>query len=133
MANTIILLTSGLAMALAVYSVKMGNIKGLKLGLVSAFALGSIFLTVKLGFEWPELIRSGFTINSGLPGSTYFVLTGLHAAHVAAGLVAIGYLMLRAYNGSFTSTKYTAVENIALYWAFVDIVWVFLFPLFYLI
>ena len=133
MTNTIILLTSSLAMVFALYSIRASNTRGLRIGLFSTFALGATFLIIKLGIEWPAYYRNGFTINSGLPGSTYFVLTGLHAAHVAAGLVAIGYLMLRAYNGSFTSTKYTAVENIALYWAFVDIVWVFLFPLFYLI
>jgi cytochrome c oxidase subunit I+III len=133
MTNTIILLTSSLAMVLALYSIRAGNVKGLKIGLGSAFALGAAFLIIKLGFEWPELISKGFTINSGLPASTYYVLTGLHAVHVAVGLVAIGYLMFRAYSLGFTSTKHVAVENIGLYWHFVDIVWMFLFPLFYLI
>ena len=63
--------------------------KGLKIGLGSAFAFGIAFLVIKLGFEWPELIGKGFTINSGLPASTYYVLTGLHAVHVAVGLVAV--------------------------------------------
>ena len=93
----------------------------------------SLFLVIKLGFEWPELISKGFTINSGLPASTYYTLTGLHAVHVAVGMVAIGYLMFRTYQGGFTSTKHVAVENVGLYWHFVDIVWMFLFPLFYLI
>jgi cytochrome c oxidase subunit I+III len=133
MTNTIILLTSSLAMVLALYFIRMGNVKGLKIGLGSTFALGIAFLVIKLGFEWPELISKGFTINSGLPASTYYVLTGLHAVHVAVGLVAIGYLMFRAYSLGFTSTKHVAVENVGLYWHFVDIVWMFLFPLFYLI
>jgi len=133
MINTIILLTSSLAMILALYSIKTGNSTGLKIGLGSAFALGFAFLDIKLGFEWPDLIRKGFTVKSGLPASTYFMLTGLHAAHVAVGLVAIGYLMIRASNGGFTSTKNSGVENVGLYWHFVDIVWMFLFPLFYLI
>jgi cytochrome c oxidase subunit I+III len=133
MVNTIILLTSSLSMVLALYWIKAGNTTGLKAGLVSTFALGVTFLIIKLGFEWPDLIRSGFTINSGLPGSTYYVLTGVHAVHVAAGLMAIGYLMFRAFNGGFTSAKNSGVENVGLYWHFVDIVWIFLFPLFYLI
>jgi cytochrome c oxidase subunit I+III len=95
--------------------------------------LGIAFLTIKLGFEWPELIGKGFTINSGLPASSYYVLTGLHAVHVAMGLIAVGYLMFRVYYHGFTSTKHVAVENVGLYWHFVDIVWMFLFPLFYLI
>ncbi len=133
MTNTIVLLTSSLTMLIALYSIRQGNVTGLKIGLGSTFALGFVFLDIKLGFEWPELMRSGFTINSGLPASTYYVLTGLHAVHVAVGMVAIGYLLIRTYNGGFTSTKHTAVENVGLYWHFVDIVWMFLFPLFYLI
>ncbi len=133
MTNTIILLTSSLAMILALVSIRAGNAKGLKIGLASTFALGTAFLIIKLGFEWPELISKGFTINSGLPASTYYTLTGLHAMHVAVGFVAVGYLMFRTYSGGFTSTKHVAVENVGLYWHFVDIVWMFLFPLFYLI
>ncbi len=133
MTNTIILLTSSLAMILALYSIKAGNVRGLKISLGGAFALGIAFLTIKLGFEWPELIGKGFTINSGLPASSYFVLTGLHAVHVAVGLIAVGYLMFRVYYRGFTSTNHVAVENVGLYWHFVDIVWMFLFPLFYLI
>ncbi len=133
MSNTIILLTSSLAMVFALYSIRAGNVKGLKTGLVGAFVLGVAFLVIKLGYEWPTYYHNGFTISSGLPGSTYFVLTGLHAVHVGAGLVAVGYLLFRAYSGGFTSTKHSAVENIGLYWHFVDIVWMFLFPLFYLI
>jgi len=133
MTNTIILLTSSLAMVFALYSIRQGNTKGLRIGLVSTFALGAFFLIIKLGVEWPQYYRSGFTISSGLPGSTYFVLTGLHAAHVAGGLVAVGYLIVRAFQGGFTKTNNGAVENIGLYWHFVDIVWMFLFPLFYLI
>jgi cytochrome c oxidase subunit I+III len=133
MTNTIILLTSSLAMILALYSIREGNVKGLKICLVTTFALGFAFLGIKLGVEWPTLVRNGFTINSGLPASSYYVLTGIHAVHVAVGLVAVGYLMFRAFGGGFTSTKHVAVENIGVYWHFVDIVWMFLFPLFYLI
>jgi cytochrome c oxidase subunit I+III len=133
MTNTIILLTSSLTMILALYSIREGNVKGLKICLGSTIALGFVFLGIKLGVEWPALIHSGFTINSGLPASTYYVLTGLHAVHVAVGLMAVGYLMIRTFSGGFTSTKHVAVENIGLYWHFVDIVWMFLFPLFYLL
>jgi|WetSurMetagenome_2_1015567.scaffolds.fasta_scaffold81396_3 cytochrome c oxidase subunit I+III len=133
MANTIILLTSSLSIILSLYFIREGNTKGLKIGLASTFALGIAFLVIKLGFEWPELISKGFTISSGLPGSTYYVLTGVHAVHLGAGLVAVGYLMFRAFSGGFTSTKNAGVENVGLYWHFVDIVWMFLFPLFYLL
>jgi cytochrome c oxidase subunit I+III len=133
MVNTIILLTSSLAIILALYSIQKGNLLGLKISLGATFALGFVFLDIKLGFEWPALISSGFTINSGLPASTYYALTGVHAVHLAVGMVAVGYLLIRAFNGGFTATKHSGVENVGLYWHFVDIVWMFLFPLFYLI
>ncbi|MFB3888014.1 MAG: cbb3-type cytochrome c oxidase subunit I [Candidatus Bathyarchaeia archaeon] len=132
-ANTLILLTSSLAIILALHSVRTGNMTGLKIGLGSTFALGFTFLELKLGFEWPDLFRHGFTINSGLPASSYYALTGAHAIHVAVGLAVIGYLMLRATKAGFTREKHSAVETVGLYWHFVDIVWMFLFPLFYLI
>jgi cytochrome c oxidase subunit I+III len=133
MVNTIILLTSSLSMVLALYSIKTGNTKGLRIGLSSAFGLGGAFLAIKLGIEWPQLIRNGFNINSGLPGSTYYLLTGVHAIHLAAGMAAVAYLMIRAFSGGFTISKHSGVENVGLYWHFVDVVWMFLFPLFYLI
>lgn len=133
MTNTIILLTSSLAMVLSLYAIRQGNISGFKIGLGSTFALGAAFLVIKLGFEWPDLIGKGFTINSGMPASIYYALTGLHAVHVGVGLVAVAYLIFRTYNLGFTNKKHVAVENVGLYWHFVDIVWIFLFPLFYLI
>lgn len=131
--NTIILLTSSLALALALQSIRTGRPRGLKIGLIGTFILGLAFLIIKLGFEWPELLAKGFTLMSGLPAATYYATTGAHAIHVAVGLVAIGYLVTKAFRGGFTVEKNAAVEGIGLYWHFVDIVWMFLFPLFYLI
>jgi cytochrome c oxidase subunit I+III len=131
--NTIILLTSSLAMILALFFIRTGNSGAAKAALTATFALGLTFLVVKLGFEWPSEIASGFTISSGLPGSTYYTLTGVHAMHIAVGLVAIGYLMFRAFKGQFTKEKHAGVEHVGLYWHFVDIVWMFLFTLFYLL
>jgi heme/copper-type cytochrome/quinol oxidase subunit 3 len=133
MSNTIILLTSSLAMILAFYFTRLGNSTGTKVALASTFGLGFTFLVVKLGFEWPAEIRSGFTINSGLPASTYYTLTGVHAMHIAIGLIAVAYLMFRAFNNQFTKEKNRAIENVGLYWHFVDIVWMFLFTIFYLV
>lgn len=89
--NTILLLTSSLAIILALNSIRTGTTKGLKIGLGTTFALGFVFLSLKIGVEWPRLYLNGFTINSGLPASTYYVLTGAHALHVAVGMVAVGY------------------------------------------
>jgi len=131
--NTIILLTSSLSIILALQSIKEGNRKGLIAGLGATMILGVAFLAIKLGFEWPELLAKGFNLSSGLAADTYYATTGAHAIHVAVGLVAVIYLLAKAVRGGFTVENHHAVENVGVYWHFVDIVWMFLFPLFYLI
>lgn len=131
--NTLMLMTSGLAMVLALYSIRTGSVRGLKLGISTAFVLGALFLVIKLAIEWPALYTQGFTLASGLPASTYFITVGAHAVHVGVGLLALLYLMLKAGRGKFSTINHEAVEATTLYWLFVDIVWLFLFPLFYLI
>jgi len=132
-ANTIILLTSGLTMLLAVQSIKAGTIKHVRALLGSTLALGVVFMIIK-GSEWYDLLTGSppFTPQTGLPGSTFFVITGIHGAHVIAGLVALVYLLVRTRNG-WTPGKRATVEHFGLYWAFVDMVWVFVFPLLYLV
>ncbi len=131
--NTIILLTSSLSIILALQSIREGNRKGLVVGLGGTMVLGVAFLVIKLGFEWPELLVKGFNLSSGLAADTYYATTGAHAIHVAVGLVAVSYLLAKALRGGFTAESHHAVENVGVYWHFVDIVWMFLFPLFYLI
>jgi cytochrome c oxidase subunit I+III len=133
-ANTVILLTSSLAMILALQAARNGNSTATKIGLASTFILGFAFLELKLGFEWPDLFTNGFLPNTGgLPASTYYIITGAHALHVGVGLVAVLYLLMKTYSGKYTAQNHPAIENVGLYWHFVDIVWMFLFPLFYLI
>jgi cytochrome c oxidase subunit I+III len=132
--NTIVLLTSSLAIILALQAARAGNFKAAKIGLAGTLILGLVFLALKLGFEWPALFAQGFfPTSSGLPASTYYVLTGAHAVHVAVGLVAVSYLLVKVQGNRFTAENHPAIENVGLYWHFVDIVWMFLFPLFYLI
>jgi cytochrome c oxidase subunit 3 len=132
-ANTILLLTSSLAMILAVQSAKVNDQTGVKAGLLSAFGLGAAFIMIKLAIEWPREMASGFVITGGLPQSSYYTLMGAHAVHVGIGLGGLTYLMAKGFAGKFTAQSHTSLELIGLYWAFVDIVWIFLFPLFYLI
>jgi heme/copper-type cytochrome/quinol oxidase subunit 3 len=113
---------------------RAGNFKAAKTGLAATLFLGLVFLWLKLGFEWPNLFgQSFFPTLSGLPASTYYILTGAHAVHVGVGLVAVSYLLLKVQRNKFTAENHSAIENVGLYWHFVDIVWMFLFPLFYLI
>jgi cytochrome c oxidase subunit I+III len=131
---TIILLTSGLTAVLGLQAAKQGNNSALIRYLSITFVLGSSFMVIKAG-EWYGYITGGtFTPWGGnLPESTYFLTVGLHGAHVTAGLVIMAYLINKARKNGFSKTNFTGVENFAMYWAFVDLVWVFVFPLFYLI
>jgi cytochrome c oxidase subunit I+III len=131
-ANTIILLTSSLTAYFAVQSAKAGNRSGLLRWLGATLGLGSIFIIIK-GAEWFDLLSTGtLTPSSGLPGSTFFVTTGIHTAHILAGLLVLTYLIRKTAVGGFTQHNYETVENFGLYWSFVDCVWIFIFAMFYL-
>lgn len=144
--NTIVLLSSSLTALLALRYARSGQNRKIVLWMLVTFALGATFLIVK-GFEWSDLIfqtnflsflagpstlSAPFTPQSGLPGSTYFLIVGLHGAHVFAGLMAMLYIIRKAWKGGFSKENHRAVELFGLYWSFVDIVWIFIFPLFYL-
>jgi cytochrome c oxidase subunit I+III len=130
--NSFVLITSSLSMALALNAIKNGNVKGLKIGLLTTFALGATFMAIK-AYEWSGLYSEGFTITSGLPAASYYVTLGLHGAHVIVGLIAITFLITKAFKNGFTKESYAGIENTGLYWHMVDIIWLFLFPLFYLL
>lgn len=130
--NTILLLTSGLTMVLALTCARRGNRVGLQASLVTTFLLGAFFMAIK-AYEWRELYQSGFTFSTNVASGTYYLLTGVHGAHVVAGLTALLYLIAKAVRGGFTPAKHGAVEIFGIYWGMVDAVWVFLFPLLYLL
>jgi len=133
LANTVVLLTSGLTAYLALGSIQEGKQRNMIIWLCTTFVLGATFLGIK-GAEWYTLyFTKGFTWGSNIAGSTYYFTVGLHAAHVTVGLVLMGYLIRKAMLGGYTKENHAGVENFALYWAFVDIVWIFVFPLFYLL
>jgi cytochrome c oxidase subunit I+III len=133
LANTIVLLTSGLTAFLALESIKEGKQRNMIMWLCATFILGATFLGIK-GAEWYNLyFVKGFTWYSSLAGSTYYFTVGLHAAHVTVGLILMAYLIRKAMVGGYTKDNHAGIENFALYWAFVDIVWIFVFPLFYLL
>ena len=151
-ANTVVLITSSLTMALSVRSAQTGNRRALALFLILTMILGGVFLGVK-AYEYnqkfvehivPSLdwAPQGEVLAHLAPGGLnhaqlyfffYFVMTGLHALHLIVGMALLLWLVLRARKGSFTSAYFAPVEVVGLYWHFVDIVWIFLFPLLYLI
>jgi cytochrome c oxidase subunit 3 len=142
--NTFVLLCSSLTMALAVHSAQTDKKKALVTFLLLTILLGTIFLGIKV-VEYGEKFQ-----HSLIPGSNfifhepyadqaqmffslYFATTGLHAIHMIVGVAILLYFTYRALRNHFSSLNYDPVEMVGLYWHFVDIAWVFIFPLYYLI
>jgi cytochrome c oxidase subunit I+III len=131
-AMTLVLLTSSLTAIMALASARAGNRSGLIASLGGTLVLGAAFLYIKAG-EWFSLGHSGVFQNYSLPATSYFITTGTHGVHVFAGMCMTVYLLANAIKGKYVKGDHTTLEHFGLYWHFVDIVWVFLFPLFYLI
>jgi cytochrome c oxidase subunit I+III len=131
-AMTLVLLTSSLTAIMALASARAGNRSGLIASLGGTLALGAAFLYIKAG-EWFSLGGSGVFQNYSLPATSYFITTGTHGVHVFAGMCMTVYLLANAIKGKYVNGDHATLEHFGLYWHFVDIVWVFLFPLFYLI
>ena len=125
--NTMVLLTSSLSAVLAHQAAEKGNGKRAARLLWATIAGAATFLVVK-AFEWTEEITHGFTITSSTFWSFYYTAAGLHASHVIAGAI----LMLFVAADARKNLELHRVELIGIYWHFVDIVWIFLFPLLYI-
>jgi len=143
--NTAVLLCSSFTMVLAVRAAQIGSRKALIWFLILTIVLGGVFLGVK-AYEWNLKFeehhvpgRSFHLEGTGEQGpaqlffSLYFTMTGLHALHMIVGEGLMLFLLWQAYAGKYTPRYYTPVDIGGLYWHFVDIVWIFLFPLLYLI
>ncbi len=146
--NTAVLLCSSLMMALAVRSAHLGRRKALVRFLLITIVLGLIFLAIKgteYYLEYREGLVPGYLFHPhDLPAALnprhlemfmvfYFFMTGLHAIHMIIGISVLIWLTITAHRGRYSAEYYNPVEIVGLYWHFVDIVWVFLFPLLYLI
>jgi cytochrome c oxidase subunit I+III len=132
--STVVLVSSGATALLALQSIKSGDTTGLVRWLGATFGLGAAFIAVH-AYEWYNLffVRvPAFTWSSGLPGSTYFFTVGLHSGHVLAGMAIIGYLLYRVRRGAYSSDHYSGLQNFVLFWLLVDLLWLFIFPMFYL-
>jgi len=125
--NTLILLTSGVTVTWAHWALKLNKRKQLIIGLMCTVALGILFLTfqaIEYGEAYEEL---NLTLSSGIYGTTFFMLTGFHGAHVTIGTIMLIVITLRSMKGHFTPENHFAFEGVAWYWHFVDVVWLFLF------
>lgn len=128
--NTFILLTSSMTIVMAYNAVQDNDLKQSAKFLGYTVILGVAFLAMK-GFEYSTEISHGFLPSSGIFWSFYYGMTGLHALHVLAGIIVNLVLWIQAAKGTLAANRHR-VELAGLYWHFVDIVWIFLFPLLYL-
>jgi len=142
--NTAVLICSSLTMALAVRAAQVGSRRGQIVNLILTIMFGATFLVVKYfeyaaKFEHHLVPGPHFGPTPALPyGSQiffalYFIMTGIHALHMVAGIILMSVILVMAWRGRFSPEYYGPVEISGLYWHFVDIVWIFLFPLLYLL
>jgi cytochrome c oxidase subunit III len=142
--NTAVLIGSSLTMALAVHAAALGHRKKIVTYLLLTIALGAVFLGVKVAeyadkFEHHLVPGPGFRFDGTDPRgaqvfySLYFAMTGLHALHMIIGIPILATIAFLAWRGRYSPAYHTPVEMTGLYWHFVDIIWIFLFPLLYLI
>lgn len=142
--NTLVLLTSSLTMALSVHAAQVSKRGMLIVNLILTLILGFVFLGVKVveyaaKFEHHLVPGPHFQFHGADPTnaqlffSLYFAMTGLHALHMIVGAGLLLVLIVRSYQGMFNRNYYTPVEMVGLYWHFVDLIWIFLFPLLYLL
>ncbi len=130
---SICLLSSSLTVHLAVGALRKANQGAFRLGWFLTFVLGAIFL-VETGREWHHLIYDkGLTISTNLFGTTYYSLVGLHAFHVTVGLIGLLTVLFLALLGKVHQEHTKNVDTFAMYWHFVDVVWVVVFTVVYII
>lgn len=130
--NTFILLTSSLTMALSVAAAHQNDKGKLRMFLLLTIVLGSAFLGVK-GYEYAQKFAHGHLPGTGIFWDCYFLLTGVHGVHVIAGILTNLWVLWLTFRSDFLQTRSHLVELSGLYWHFVDLVWIFLFPMLYLI
>lgn len=142
--NTVVLIGSSLTVAMAIKSAQLNQKKNIIINLGITLALAGVFMVIKY-FEWTHKFHLGifpgeFYAFDGIDHpkanvffSLYYLMTGLHGIHVVIGMGLMIWLLWRAVKGHFDPEYYTPVEITGLYWHLVDIIWIFLFPLFYLI
>ena len=127
-----VLLMSSLTMVLALAAIQKGNHRGLRVWLAATALLGAIFVGGQV-FEFTTFFREGLTLQKNMFGATFFVLTGFHGAHVTIGVLWLVSLLLVSLRGGVGQSHAMNVEVAGLYWHFVDIVWIVIFVLVYLL
>jgi cytochrome c oxidase subunit 3 len=130
--NTFVLICSSMTMVTALSAIESGSVRAMSGWLVATAVLGSVFLGGQ-AYEFNRLFHEGLSLNSNLFGATFFTLTGFHGAHVLAGVIWIVFVLFKARGGKLTQRQHDAVELVGLYWHFVDVVWILIFTIVYLL
>jgi heme/copper-type cytochrome/quinol oxidase subunit 3 len=130
--NTFILIVSSLTMVLSLDAAMKDRQRFMKLWLLATIILGTFFLSVQ-GYEYWKLWHEGLTPDGNLFGSAFYTLTGFHGTHVLIGVIMLWGLLIKALLGGFGSKNFLPIELVGLYWHFVDLVWILIFTLIYLL
>ena len=130
--SSFVLLMSSVSMVLALAAIQRNDRRGTQIWLLATALLGMSFLAGQ-AFEFTEFYREGLTLSNSLFGTTFFVLTGFHGAHVSVGVLLLLSLSVMGSQGPVTQRETLNIELMGLYWHFVDIVWIVIFTLIYLI
>ncbi len=131
-ASSFVLLMSSVTMVLALAAIQKGDIRRMRIWLLATSLLGVIFLGGQ-AFEFTEFYREGLTLETNMFGTTFFVLTGFHGAHVTVGVLMLLSMWAASFRWKITEESALNVELLGLYWHFVDIVWIIIFTLIYLV
>ena len=131
--NTLILITSSFTCQWGVFKAEKGDVRGLRRWFTITFILGTVFVAGQVT-EYAQLVKEGITLSSSAYGSVFYLTTGFHGMHVTGGLIAFLFILGRTYaSRRFTHRQATSAIVVSYYWHFVDVVWIGLFTMIYLI
>ncbi len=131
--NTTILVLSSVTCQLGVFAAERGDVKGLRRWFIITFLMGSVFIGGQV-YEYAELVHKGLTMSSSAYGSAFFLTTGFHGLHVTGGLIAFLFVLATTYVAKrFTHDQATRAIVVSYYWHFVDVVWIALFFMIYIL
>ncbi|OGW78807.1 MAG: hypothetical protein A2Z83_00955 [Omnitrophica bacterium GWA2_52_8] len=130
--NTFILICSSATLVVGFECAKNNEKEGMQVGLFLTVLLGALFLAIQMA-EYRVLFHEGFNPSASIFGACFFTLTGFHGAHVFIGVLCMAFVFIRALKGKYTAEDCRGIEVVGLYWHFVDLVWIILFTILYLI
>jgi cytochrome c oxidase subunit 3 len=131
-ANTVILIASSLTLHWAHVAIRKDDRRKFLIGLLATLLLGLLFVGGQVYEYYEFIVHSQFSIGSGLFGTAFYGLTGLHGLHVSLGAVLLGIVTVRALAGQYSADRHVSVSTVSMYWHFVDAVWIFLVAILYL-